>query len=184
MHGSISRGRSILAGCSGAQRLAVGGLPPILQARLLGQFTQIARTHGRIMSVRIGAKLCVVLSSPDAAKKNPKDHDATFANRVPGPAGDSDIGFNYNGPKWRMLQWDAELLGVPNISDLFPIVAWLDIQGVVRRMKRLSKCGDRLYDSIIDRRNMRMRLDGAAGEKVKSKNFFCRLRLKKTPEGQ
>ncbi|KAL6004858.1 hypothetical protein ACLOJK_005414 [Asimina triloba] len=79
---------------------------------------------------------------------------------------------------------EDEILGVYNISDLFLIVAWLDIQGVVRRMKRLSKWWDWLYDSIIDRRNMRMRLDGAVGEKVKSKNFFCRLRMKKTLEGQ
>ncbi|XP_058085378.1 flavonoid 3'-monooxygenase CYP75B137-like [Magnolia sinica] len=67
-----------------------------------------------------------------------------------------------------VIQKAVELLGIPNVSDLFPVVAWLDLQGVVRRMKRLSEWLDRIFDSVIDQQT---RLSGVE-EKGKSKDFL------------
>ncbi|XP_042477241.1 cytochrome P450 76T24-like [Macadamia integrifolia] len=50
-----------------------------------------------------------------------------------------------------------------NISDIFPVLAWLDIQGIERRGKKLLAWMDRIIDSVI---NQRLKMDG---EKRKGK---------------
>ncbi|KAF8369713.1 hypothetical protein HHK36_032264 [Tetracentron sinense] len=55
----------------------------------------------------------------------------------------------------------VELLGKPNISDLFPILAPFDIQGVEGEMKKLLPWVDRIFDPIIDDR---LKLNGEKGE--------------------
>ncbi|KAF8028287.1 hypothetical protein BT93_E1021 [Corymbia citriodora subsp. variegata] len=42
------------------------------------------------------------------------------------------------------------LLGSPNVSDFFPALAWLDLQGVERDMKRVHQWLDDFIQSIID----------------------------------
>jgi len=44
------------------------------------------------------------------------------------------------------------LLGKPNVSDLFPALAWLDLQGIERRTRKVSQWIDRLFDSAIEKR--------------------------------
>ncbi|KAI3727515.1 hypothetical protein L6452_16131 [Arctium lappa] len=46
----------------------------------------------------------------------------------------------------------VELLGTANVSDFFPVVARLDLQGVVREMKRQKKVLDGIFDRIINER--------------------------------
>ncbi|XP_010264178.1 PREDICTED: flavonoid 3'-monooxygenase-like [Nelumbo nucifera] len=46
----------------------------------------------------------------------------------------------------------SALLGRPDISDLFPVLAWFDIQGVKRKTKRIHIRLDQLCQSVIDRR--------------------------------
>ena len=43
------------------------------------------------------------------------------------------------------------LLGQPNVSDLFPSLAWLDLQGIVRETKKAVSVFDRIFDSAIQR---------------------------------
>ncbi|KAF8380452.1 hypothetical protein HHK36_027939 [Tetracentron sinense] len=50
------------------------------------------------------------------------------------------------------LEGVASSLGKPNISDLFPILAPFDIQGIERQMKKLWLWFDRIFDPIIDDR--------------------------------
>ncbi|KAJ9549984.1 hypothetical protein OSB04_022527 [Centaurea solstitialis] len=46
----------------------------------------------------------------------------------------------------------VELLGTANVSDFFPVVARLDLQGVVREMKRRKTVVDGIFDRIINER--------------------------------
>lgn len=70
----------------------------------------MARTHGPILSLRLGGKFAVVISSPELAKEVLRDHDVAFANRdVPAAAraasyGGHDIAWNAYGPEWRLLR--------------------------------------------------------------------------------
>jgi len=49
-----------------------------------------------------------------------------------------------------MLHEFMELLGMPNISDVFPSLAWFDLQGIGRRMKAISLQFERIIDSAIN----------------------------------
>ncbi|CAI9290229.1 unnamed protein product [Lactuca saligna] len=46
----------------------------------------------------------------------------------------------------------VELMGQPNVSDIFPSLAWLDLQGVLRKTKKLLYQVDQIFTSIIDDR--------------------------------
>ncbi|KAF7010710.1 hypothetical protein CFC21_025089 [Triticum aestivum] len=52
------------------------------------------------------------------------------------------------------------LNGVLNIGDSIPWLDWMDLQGYVRRMKKLSKKFDRFLEHVLDDHNERRRLQG------------------------
>ena len=56
---------------------------------------------------------------------------------------------------------------VSNVGEWIPWLGWLDLQGCIRRMKRLSKMYDRFYEQILDEHEARRRRAGA-GEFVAS----------------
>nr|QNC49774.1 cytochrome P450 706G22 [Leucophyllum frutescens] len=49
-----------------------------------------------------------------------------------------------------------DLVGKPNISDFFPVLAFLDIQGVKRKMKGLHHFVDTIFDSAIAERGKKL----------------------------
>ncbi|KNA23699.1 hypothetical protein SOVF_022420 [Spinacia oleracea] len=57
-----------------------------------------------------------------------------------------------------------ELLGTPNISDLFPFLARFDLQGIAHRMKKLTGCSEHILDLAINSQN--------TGENNKQKGFL------------
>ncbi|KAI3754288.1 hypothetical protein L1987_54069 [Smallanthus sonchifolius] len=60
-----------------------------------------------------------------------------------------------------------KLLGQPNLSDFFPTLAWFDLQGVERNMKKELKKLDEIFSSIIEYRiesNSKMSQDGVQHE--------------------
>ncbi|CAN6196922.1 unnamed protein product [Urochloa humidicola] len=58
---------------------------------------------------------------------------------------------------------------VSNVGEWVPWLGWLDLQGCLRRMKRLSEIYDRFYEQILDEHEERRRADAAAaGEFVAS----------------
>ncbi|KNA23700.1 hypothetical protein SOVF_022430 [Spinacia oleracea] len=57
-----------------------------------------------------------------------------------------------------------ELLGAPNISDLFPLLVWFDLQGITRRMKKITGRSEYILDSAINRHS--------TGENNKQKGFL------------
>ncbi|PHT58076.1 hypothetical protein CQW23_00439 [Capsicum baccatum] len=46
----------------------------------------------------------------------------------------------------------TELFGTPNVSDFYPGLEWLDLQGVTKKMKVLAKRFDEIFESMIDKR--------------------------------
>lgn len=61
------------------------------------------------------------------------------------------------------------LLGKPNISDFFPILARFDIQGVEQDMRRIIGCVEDIFNSIIDQR---LNMEGEDTLKKKDKDFL------------
>ncbi|XP_021768400.1 flavonoid 3'-monooxygenase-like [Chenopodium quinoa] len=60
-----------------------------------------------------------------------------------------------------------KLLGAPNISDFFPLLARFDLQGIQRRMRIISKRNEEIYDKAINHHN--------AGESIQRKDFLGHL---------
>uniref|UniRef100_A0A0D9WQK5 Uncharacterized protein n=1 Tax=Leersia perrieri TaxID=77586 RepID=A0A0D9WQK5_9ORYZ len=52
------------------------------------------------------------------------------------------------------------LNGVLNIGDYIPWLNWMDLQGYIKRMKRLSKMFDRFLEHVVDEHNERRRREG------------------------
>ncbi|TKY59033.1 Flavonoid 3',5'-hydroxylase [Spatholobus suberectus] len=75
-----------------------------------------------------------------------------------------------NGAEFRALVSELMvLLGKPNISDLFAALAWLDLQGIEKRTRKVSQWIDRLFDSAIEKR---MNVTGKGENKSKKKDFL------------
>ncbi|GAB2224561.1 hypothetical protein Droror1_Dr00005323 [Drosera rotundifolia] len=90
--------------------LPIVGSLPFLDLQLHSYFAKLARTHGPILSLRLGTKLAVVVTSPALSKEVLRNNDQIFANRdVPVAAraatyGGFDIVWTPYGPEWRMLR--------------------------------------------------------------------------------
>ncbi|XP_043694266.1 geraniol 8-hydroxylase-like [Telopea speciosissima] len=217
--------------------LPILGHLPFIGTELHRSFAKFAETYGPIMKLRLGSKLCIVVTSSSLAKEIFKDNDTIFANHdVPAVGNISSYGgvnmvWSPYGDHWRMLRkvcvsellnhkrleafyglrrreicnmlrqlysysgtpvdvgeemflttfniitsmlWGdtlegeegrrttvevrgimdraVMLFGEPNISDLFPALAWFDIQGIGRRMKNTVSWFDQMLDSVIDER--------------------------------
>eukprot|EP00262_Sarcandra_glabra_P017083 TRINITY_DN5745_c0_g1_i2.p1 TRINITY_DN5745_c0_g1~~TRINITY_DN5745_c0_g1_i2.p1 ORF type:complete len:343 (-),score=27.99 TRINITY_DN5745_c0_g1_i2:251-1279(-) len=65
-----------------------------------------------------------------------------------------------------VLQEIAELVSQPNVSDLFPVLAQFDIQGIGRKTKGVSARIDRISEGIIDRR---LKMDAEGGKQGSAK---------------
>ncbi|PIN04896.1 Cytochrome P450 CYP2 subfamily [Handroanthus impetiginosus] len=182
----------------GPQGLLIVGNLPFLDPQLHSHFANLAKMYGPILSLLLGGKISIVISSTDMAHELLKENDVIFANRdVPTVVtvmeyGGHDIVFTLYRPKWRMLKkcmrdmlghttFDAfysyrkqeirntikylndlkgspvnvdgnekasigakfrqmlveitDLMGKRNISNFFPSLYWLDLQGMKKQMK-------------------------------------------------
>ncbi|XP_039134747.1 flavonoid 3'-monooxygenase CYP75B137-like [Dioscorea cayenensis subsp. rotundata] len=63
----------------------------------------------------------------------------------------------------------VHLLGVTNMSDIFPVLEWMDLQGVQRKMKEHKERLDRLLSMIIEQRKGTLE---ASGDQEKTKDFL------------
>lgn len=106
----LRRSRGHLRLPPGPWGLPIVGYVPFLRRDLHQQLAELAKTHGPIMRLRLGAKTCVVITSPDIAGEIFRGQDAIFANRDP-PAsavaltyGGQDLVWSPNGPLWRLLR--------------------------------------------------------------------------------
>uniref|UniRef100_A0ACD6A911 Uncharacterized protein n=1 Tax=Avena sativa TaxID=4498 RepID=A0ACD6A911_AVESA len=225
----------------GPMGLPIVGSLPFIDLNLHTYFAGLAARHGPILSIQLGSKLDIVVSSPDLAREVLRDQDAAFANRVMPDAGSAlSFGGEENilgspvGPTWRLQRrlcvhemlspaglasvhglrmrefrstlrylhasatsgrpvdvgsqmflntmnvitgamWggtvcsDAEratvgaefrglvdeltaMLGTPNVSDLFPALAPLDLQGIRGKMEGIRARFDQMLTRIIQQR--------------------------------
>ncbi|KAF8389483.1 hypothetical protein HHK36_026178 [Tetracentron sinense] len=253
----------------GPRGLPLLGSLPFLSPDHHRCFAELSQIYGPIMKVRLGCKLCIVITSPSIAREVLKDQDTTFANRdVPavgflGSYGGLDIVWSPYGAHWRMLRkvcvremlnnarldalyclrrrevrhmvtqvysnigthvevgeqmlltmfdvmasmlWGGTLKGeernhvsaefrqymekfigllwTPNVSDFFPAIAWLDIQSVGRRMKKVVLWFDRVFESVIDQRLKTEVLDGEERRKNDNEsNDFLQILLRVKDQG-
>ncbi|GMJ06152.1 cytochrome P450, family 706, subfamily A, polypeptide 4 [Hibiscus trionum] len=56
----------------------------------------------------------------------------------------------------------TELLGVPNISDFFPVLAPLDLQGILKRMKKPMDKLNAIFENIIEQRLKKEKESGSS----------------------
>ncbi|EER98975.1 cytochrome P450 71A1 [Sorghum bicolor] len=65
---------------------------------------------------------------------------------------------------WREFRWMLDELfllnGVLNVGDWIPWVSWLDLQGYVRRMKRVGRMFDRFMENVVEEHNERRLREG------------------------
>ena len=63
------------------------------------------------------------------------------------------------------------LVGKPNISDIFPVLARLHIQGIARGMKKISHLFDQFFESVIELRmnvaTEKEKVDGKSEKKLR-----------------
>lgn len=225
----------------GPRGLPILGSLLFLSPNLHHYFSSLSQSYGPVLSLRLGSKLCVVISSPSAAREIFKTHDNVFANHaIPASAAtylrnaSPNILFAPSGPLWRMLRKTAvremlgpagienvapfrseemrravedvwgkarsgaavdvretafrtmlnmmtsmlwgervacvgegrefrraiegvvDLLTVPNAADFFPAMAWVDPQGMGRRMRKLLAWINKYLDDIVERKKRMM----------------------------
>ncbi|KAL0287919.1 UNVERIFIED_CONTAM: Flavonoid 3'-monooxygenase [Sesamum radiatum] len=201
------------------------------------QFTELARQYGPIYKLRLGTKLCTVISSTSLIKEIIRDHDTIFANRDSTVAtricsyNENDIGFCPYNSGWRtrrklfvhdmlsnssldatfslreyevrkairniytkintpveihelafgislnaimsmvwgntvqgerkdrieaefspLVERSFDLVGQPNVSDFFPILARFDIQGVEKELRNIMQRADEIIEDVINER--------------------------------
>lgn len=78
---------------------------------------------------------------------------AAFLNMLTSMLWGGTLEWEANGAEFRQVVIETvELLGSPNVSDFFPLLAWFDLQGIERKIKKRVSWLDKLYDSIIEER--------------------------------
>ncbi|KAG9452445.1 hypothetical protein H6P81_005349 [Aristolochia fimbriata] len=94
----------------GPRGLPLLGYLPFVRPDLHRFYAELAHAYGPIFSLRLGTKLCVVVSSPSLAKEIFKEQDTIFANPdapvsglIMGHGG-SDIVWTPYGPRWRLVR--------------------------------------------------------------------------------
>lgn len=105
------------------------GLPFIGHMHLLGanphvSLANMAQKYGPLMSIRLGAKPCIICTSPETAKEFLKTQDANFGSRPYTSQGHhlmyarQDVAFQSSNPTWRNLKkiFSVELTSMPRLE--------------------------------------------------------------------
>ncbi|EOY22939.1 Cytochrome P450, family 706, subfamily A, polypeptide 6, putative [Theobroma cacao] len=77
----------------------------------------------------------------------------------------------------------VELLGAPNISDLFPFLTRFDLQGYQTRMEKASTWFDEIFESVIAHRIKFDQPDVGEGKKKEQKKDFLQLLMELNQQG-
>ncbi|CBI24535.3 flavonoid 3'-monooxygenase CYP75B137 [Vitis vinifera] len=83
----------------------------------------------------------------------------------------------------RVIVETVGLMGKPNISDLFPALAWFDLQGIESRAKKLVLWFDRIFESLIAQRTQLDGADGGGKNKSKESKDFLQFMLELMHQG-
>ncbi|CAI9093815.1 OLC1v1029395C1 [Oldenlandia corymbosa var. corymbosa] len=109
--------------------LPIVGYLPFLTPNLHTQFTELAHRYGPIFKLKLGNKLCVVLSSSSLVKEVTRDQDVTFGNRDPPAAAEAityggfDIAWCPYGTYWRNMRkvFIREMLSGSNLDACYDL---------------------------------------------------------------
>ncbi|KAI9111093.1 hypothetical protein K1719_017968 [Acacia pycnantha] len=66
----------------------------------------------------------------------------------------------------------VELLGTPNASDIFPWLAWFDLQGVEKQMRLAVQKFDEIFENIIKKRMKKNEKSNSIGQGQESEDFL------------
>lgn len=166
--------------CKGGRRRSSAPLPPgpralpvIGSMHLLGpmphlSFTDMSKTYGPLMHIRIGSVPTIVVSSPDMARQFLRTHDADFANRPPSEVfrcisyGLKGFAFAECGPYWR----DIRKLSVTHLLSAPKIASFRSV-----RKEELS----RLVESLSEAAEQRRAVDVSAALGDVVSDVVCRM---------
>ncbi|KAF9616699.1 hypothetical protein IFM89_031716 [Coptis chinensis] len=77
------------------------------------------------------------------------------------------------GPVMKVAHKMVGLIGEPNVSDLFPVLAKFDIQGKERRMREILKWFDQIFEFVInERRKMEVQQEEVENRDKENKDFL------------
>ncbi|XP_068649617.1 cytochrome P450 CYP736A12-like [Aristolochia californica] len=93
------------------------GFLPFVEPDIHSWFARLARKYGPIISLSLGQKLFVVVSSPSLAKELLGDHDAIFANRDV-PPGSMALLNGVHGMGWAPYGEQCRMLRMVSIGEL------------------------------------------------------------------
>uniref|UniRef100_A0ACD5VC25 Uncharacterized protein n=1 Tax=Avena sativa TaxID=4498 RepID=A0ACD5VC25_AVESA len=126
-------------------------LPLIGSLHLIGDqphrsLARLARTHGPLMSLRLGAVTTVIVSSPDVARELLQKHDAVFATRsVNDAVGDharNSVPWLPHAPRWRSLRkMMATELFSPHRLDVLQGLRTAKVRELAAHVARLASDG-------------------------------------------
>ncbi|PIN14767.1 Cytochrome P450 CYP2 subfamily [Handroanthus impetiginosus] len=92
---------------------------------------------------------------------------------------EGEEGERIKGDSRAVISKIIDLLGKPNVSDFYPGLAWLDIQGVKKEMESCVESVDRIFDAVIDEYKPKLR-----GEiKSEGKKDFLQILLELMEKG-
>ncbi|KAJ0766511.1 putative flavonoid 3'-monooxygenase [Helianthus annuus] len=99
----------------------------------------------------------------------------------------SAVGSRHLGEELHIVSTNiSEIFGRPNMSDFFPKLAWFDLQGVERDMKKQLKMMDEIIESMIEQRNKlnsKMSHDEVCDHEEKKDFLQILLELKNQEDG-
>lgn len=91
-----------------------------------------------------------------------------------GTVGGADVGAEFR----RVVGEITELLGKPNLSDFFPGLAWLDLQGLKKQMKEVVVKLEVVLEKMIEEQMEEKGRGGAEGGKLGKASNFLQVLLK------
>ncbi|KAL1830148.1 hypothetical protein ACET3Z_008560 [Daucus carota] len=145
----------------GPRGLPVVGSLPFLKPEFHSYLESLARIYGPILTLRLGQKISIVITSPALAREVLKDNDVNFANRdVPAvtkamETGACDIVWTPYGPEWRMLRKVCvrEMLG-HSILDTVYHIRQQEIKNTCKYLYDQANCpvnlGEQMFLTVLN----------------------------------
>lgn len=145
----------------GPRGLPVVGSLPFLKPEFHSYLASLAQTYGPILTLRLGQKISIVITSPALAREVLKDNDVNFANRdVPAvtkamETGACDIVWTQYGPEWRMLR-KVSVLGMlgHSILDTVYNIRQQEIRNTCKYLYDQANCpvnlGEQMFLTVLN----------------------------------
>ncbi|KAF2299849.1 hypothetical protein GH714_004668 [Hevea brasiliensis] len=137
-------------------------LPIIGHLHLLKQpihqsLNNLPQKYGPITYLRLGLRPALVVSSPSAVEECLTKNDVVFANRPDFYAGKRYYGEEVKESCKKQASNFREIMeelfaytGSAILRDLFPILQWIDYDGIIKKLVRLGEKIDSILQELIE----------------------------------